>query len=131
MVEKLDTNGEGVFLYTIEGNSKDRVRGRKYDLMKTSGYYSLASIVNISRMSLANQGISSSLRKKEEIPTLPADKQKEVYSRDDMVKPLEEINTMLLGLAGKSDKDKKINPNGTSVYDIMPMEEDKKSNKVD
>jgi len=131
MVEKVDTSGDGAFIYTIEGNSGDRVRGQKYDLLQTAGFHSLASIVNISRMSLASHGISTSLRTKEEIPALPADKQKEVYSRDDMVKPLEEMNGMLFGLAGEVDEKKVINPQGKSVSDILLIKDDKKSNKVD
>jgi Domain of unknown function (DUF4157) len=114
LVEKFHLTESEAYIYTVEGNSGQQVSGRRYDLTKTSGNYSLAAIVNIARMSLDNYGRSSNIGNQVDIT---ASKSSNI-NEDSLLKPLIQMSNILqdygtkLGYINKGEK-------GSTAFELM------------
>jgi len=97
MIEKVLLTNEDALIYTIEGNSGQKVTGRKYNLTKTTGKFSLGWIVNIARMSIDNYGRSSHISKQVDIKS----SQYSEISEEVLLNPLIEMNSILQSIAFK------------------------------
>lgn len=111
MIERVDIKDESAFIYTIEGNSGDRVTGRKYNLLDTTGDFGLNKIVNVSRMSLENHGKSMNLGEQKDIKKLenPA-----TFDENSLLKPIREMNALLKAYAAEEGV---INKKGATIFD--------------
>jgi hypothetical protein len=114
IIEKLHLTENEAYIYTVEGNSGQQVSGRRYDLTKTSGNYSVAAIVNIARMSLDNYGRSSNIGNQVDIT---ASKDLNIDEASLLV-PLQEMSNLLqdygakLGYINKGEK-------GATAFELM------------